>query len=60
MTNKHFIYAANQIISWCDQNGTYDYRSCPFYEFTVNMFQEFGNNFSESTFSDLIEEKVLS
>jgi hypothetical protein len=60
MTKKIFIYAANKIIDWCNENATYDYEKCPFYEFSLNMFNEFGANFSEDTFALYIEERVVN
>jgi hypothetical protein len=59
MTKKHFIYAANQIIEWCDQNGTPDFQNCPFYNFAINMFYEFDGNFNPQTFTSYIKKGLI-
>jgi hypothetical protein len=60
MTNKLFIYAANEILDWCIINGTNDYTECPNFFFCENMFLLCTEDFNSNSFIKYIETNLIS
>jgi hypothetical protein len=60
MTNKLFIYAAEEIIDWCKINGTKDYTESPNFFFSENMFLMCTDDFNSESFIEYIEYKLIN
>lgn len=57
MSKKHYVWAANAIVSQCYELGIKK-EECSSYHTFIEFFNEFGNKFDIDTFNEFIDKKV--
>ena len=59
MTKKHYIYAANKIVAYCKEAQIIStFNQLDIYKAYIDLFREFGQTFSVSTFDGYIFSKL--